>query len=132
MKLSTKALLFAGIPLLAFGLVAFGFFMQGKPDEAWPMISLGVIVAALLGGALLYWIDSWSLKKQSLMHFLLMLVTVLPALIISGWFPLNTPMDWVILIGGFLLGGAILWPTMYFIFGRNKAKATPAVAEPTA
>lgn len=126
MKLRTKALLFAGIPLVAFGAMGFGLYMQDKPETGRQVLAIGIILAAMLGGALLYWIPGWSLKKQSFVHFLLMLVTVLPALILSGWFPLNTPLDWAILIGSFLLAGAILWPTMYAIFGRKQPAAVDA------
>lgn len=123
MKLRTKALLFAGIPLLVFGAMGFGLIMQGDVATGRQVVAIGIIVAAMLGGALLYWREDWSLLKRSAVHFALMVVTVLPALILSGWLPLQTALDWVVLIGGFIAGGAVLWLVMYAIFGRKPVSA---------
>ena len=102
MKLPTKAALRAAIPLaiaLAFGLPP---LLSGQTSTGRSALASGVIIAALVSGSLIYQVEKWSLPKQSLLHFGMMAVTVLPALLLSGWFPLNTTVDHLILLGSFL------------------------------
>lgn len=79
----------------------------------------GLIATAIAAASVIYDIENWSLFKQSLVHFLMMLVTVLPCLIVSGWYVLNTFVDYLRLFGIFLLVGFILWSVFYLIFGKR-------------
>ncbi|MGF2942739.1 DUF3021 family protein [Enterococcus xiangfangensis] len=58
--------------------------------------------------SVLYNIETWSLVKQSLIHFLIMLVTVFPCLVFSNWFPNNTTQDLLKILEIFLVSGIIL------------------------
>ena len=118
MKLPTKAALRAAIPLaiaLAFGLPP---LLSGQTSTGRSVLASGVIIAALVSGSLIYQVEKWSLPKQSLLHFGMMAVTVLPALFLSDWFPLNTAVDHLILLGSFFGSGVILWTVMYFVSTR--------------
>lgn len=121
MPLELRAALLAGIPLLIMISIGVALLAQGRTDEGRSTIAVGVIVAAVSGGATLYWIDRWSFAKQSIVHVLLMCVTVLPALLMSGWFPLETLVDYLILIGVFFGVGAVLWSVMRFVFRKDIA-----------
>ena len=48
------------------------------------MVTIGVTTSVI------YDVESWSLIKQSLIHFLIMLITVYPCLVWSNWFPHKT------------------------------------------
>ena len=65
-----------------------------------------------------YSTKSWSLTKQSVVHFLIMLVTIYPCLVFSGWFPTKSILDLVKIFGFFLIVGIILWTISYILFGR--------------
>jgi NADH:ubiquinone oxidoreductase subunit H len=62
-------------------------------------------------------VSRWPLRVQSAIHFAIMVGTVLPALLLSGWFPLANPTDYLIVLGIFLLVGLILWVVFFLIFG---------------
>ena len=67
---------------------------------------------------MIYQIGSWSLRKQSLIHFGIMVATVLPALLLSGLFPLDTAWGYLAVVGIFLVAGIALWASFYVIFTK--------------
>ncbi len=83
---------------------------------------VGIIVAVVAAATVIYEIDSWSLIKQSIIHFLVMLVTVFPCLLVSGWFTLNKFVDYLLVFGIFLVTGLVMWGISYFIFGKLLSK----------
>ena len=83
---------------------------------------LGIIVTSVAAASVIYEIENWSLLKQSLVHFVIMLVTVFPCLLVSGWFKLNNILDYIKVFGIFLFAGVVLWSIAYFIFGKIFAK----------
>ena len=78
----------------------------------------GLIITIVSATTVIYQIGQWSLAKQSLVHFLFMVVTVLPCLIFSGWFPTRNIIDFLKIIGYFLVTGMILWSFAYLLFGK--------------
>ncbi len=87
-------------------MVTISFFIEDSMQARGTLFA-GLIAAVTIAAIPLYDINSWSLAKRSLAHFLLMLVTVLPLLIFSGWF--TVPMA----IGVFLLFGIAGWTIGY-------------------
>ena len=83
---------------------------------------VGIIIASVAAASVIYEIENWSLFKQSVIHFLIMLVTVLPCLYISGWYKLNNVLDYVKVFGIFLFVGIVFWTISYFIFGKTLTK----------
>lgn len=118
MKPWLKVALIAGIPLVIMTAIGIALLAEGKTSDGRSTIAVGVIVAAVAGAWKIYDIDSWSLRTQSLVHFGIMTVTVLPALLLSGWFPIDTPLGVLAVIGSFLLVGAVVWTVMYLVFTR--------------
>ncbi len=78
----------------------------------------GLIVTIVVVASVIYDVESWSLIKQSLIHFLIMLITVYPCLVWSNWFPHKTIFDLLKIFGLFLLVGIILWTVSYIVFGK--------------
>lgn len=126
MPLLLKATLLTGIPLLIMTAIGLALIAQGKLVDGRSTLAVGVIVAAVAGSSVIYQVDRWSLRKQSLLHFGIMLVTVLPALFLSGWFPLDTARGYIAVIGMFLTAGAVFWAVLYFIFTRLVARKPKA------
>lgn len=102
-------------------MTAISFIMKAQnidPFQVRSTFFAGLISAVVVATKPIYDIEDWSLLKQSLAHFGLMLVTVYPILLVSGWFTLNSPIDYLKVFGMFLLGGIITWTIGYIIFGK--------------
>ncbi|HAY44040.1 MAG TPA: DUF3021 domain-containing protein [Micrococcaceae bacterium] len=110
-------LILAGVPLIILGSIGVMLAVQGDSINARSTFAVGVIIAATNGASVVYQIERWTLRLQSLIHFGIMLCTVLPALYLSGWFVLNGPLDYLLIFGIFLISGAVLWTVFYLIFG---------------
>ena len=78
----------------------------------------GLIITAVAATSVIYDIKSWTLARQSIVHFLIMLVTVYPCLVFSGWFPTKSILDLVKIFSFFLVVGIILWTLSYILFGK--------------
>lgn len=118
MTLRLKAFLLTGIPLLVLGAIALALVLQGKPADGRATATVGVIVAATSGASVIYQLERWSLRRQTGVHFIIMLVTVLPALLLSGWFPLENAWGYLAVVGVFLATGLLLWVVFFLVFTR--------------
>ena len=76
-----KALLAAGIPLVVMTAIGVLLISQGDHANGRSTIAVGVIATAVSGSARVYQVPTWSLRRQSLTHLGIMIVTVLPALL---------------------------------------------------
>lgn len=112
----------AGIPLVVMGAIGTALLVQGDATNARSTFAVGVIIAATSGASVIYKVERWKLLTQSLIHFAIMLCTVLPALYLGGWFTLNAPIDYLSVFGIFLVTGAVLWLVFYLIFGVIQPK----------
>ena len=61
----------------------------------------GLIITAVAATSVIYDVESWSLTRQSVAHFLIMLVTVYPCLVFSGWFQTKSILDLAKIFGLF-------------------------------
>ncbi|WP_396276721.1 DUF3021 family protein [Glutamicibacter creatinolyticus] len=66
-------------------MVTLAFFIEDAAQSKGTLFA-GLIAAATIAAMPIYDIISWPLAKRSLVHFLAMLVTVLPLLLFSAWF----------------------------------------------
>lgn len=78
----------------------------------------GLIITAVAATSVIYDVKSWTLARQSIVHFLIMLVTVYPCLVFSGWFSTKSILDLVKIFSFFLVVGIILWTLSYILFGK--------------
>ncbi len=110
-------LILTGVASLIFGVMGAALLVEGDFSNARSTFATGVIVAATSGSSVIYRVDRWTLLLQSAIHFAIMLCTVLPALFLSGWFALDSPTDYLSVVGLFLATGLTLWLVMFFVFG---------------
>ena len=111
------------IPLIIMTIISIIMKYQGiDPFQVRGTFIVGIIIALVAAASVIYEIENWSLFKQLVIHFLIMLVTVLPCLYISGWYKLNNVLDYVKVFGIFLFVGIVLCTILYFIFGKILTK----------
>ncbi|GMS49807.1 DUF3021 family protein [Enterococcus asini] len=79
---------------------------------------VGIIITLVSAASVIYEIDNLTLTQQSIIHFFVMLITVFPCLIISGWFPFTNIFDFLKVLAIFLVVGVVLWIISFFIFGK--------------
>lgn len=115
MPLPTKAALLTAIPLVVMTAIGVALLAQGKAEDGRSTLAVGVIVAAVAGSSVVYQVERWPLRTQSAIHFAIMLVTVLPALLLSGWFPVDSARGVLAVFGIFLVVGAVIWTVMFLI-----------------
>lgn len=106
MSLFTSALTRGVIPLLLMLLIAVLLRKQKKDSKQ----VRGVICVALIWGiagaaSVLYEITWWSFSTRLIIHFLIMLLSVFPILLVSGWFKVTTLLDVVKVLLIFLVIG---------------------------
>ncbi|QTX06187.1 DUF3021 domain-containing protein [Agromyces archimandritae] len=96
--------------------IAIALQASGDVAQARSTFCVGIIVAATCGASVIYGIERWSLAKQTAVHFAVMVCTVLPALLASGWFPLDDFWGVALVVAVFLGTGAVLW-TLFALIG---------------
>lgn len=118
-----KALIRGVIPFAIMTIIAIIMNFQGIDSfQVRSTFIVGIIVAVVAAATVIYEIENWSITKQSIVHFLVMLVTVFPCLLISGWFELNNFVDYLIVFGIFIAVGVVMWGISYIVFGKLLAK----------
>lgn len=115
MKRALPFLISGGISAAVMILIS---FFISDPAQAKSTAIAGIIVGITLCTIPVYDIDAWSLAKRSLLHFAIMLVTVLPLLLWSGWFP---PL---IAVAVFLAFGLVGWTVGYVTHRIQSRKAS--------
>ncbi|EPR76543.1 hypothetical protein ADILRU_1028 [Leifsonia rubra CMS 76R] len=95
----------AGLPLVIFGVMGIALRVEGDTVTARSTFVAGIIVSALVGTAVIYQVGRWKFSLQTMIHFAIMVCTVLPALFSSGWFTLESPLAYLAVIGIFLAAG---------------------------
>ena len=110
------------IIFLLFTICSFSIvYFNHNPKLAWEIFCAGIISAAIGGAWNIYDINSWSLRKRSLVHFTVMVIFVLPTVLVSGWFPIRSFSDVLLVFAVFAAFGLAFWTIGYFAF-RNKTK----------
>jgi len=110
--LITKALLRGGIPLIIMGGIALLLYFQGKYTDAKGTFIASLIAFFVGAATVMYNIDHWSFAKQSIVHFLIMLVTIYPILLLSGWFTISSILDAFKIFLLFISVGIVIWLVM--------------------
>lgn len=121
--LITKAIIRGVIPFII--MTTLSIIMKYQGTDTYQVKStflVGIIVTSVAAASVIYEIENWSLFKQSVVHFIIMLVTIFPCLLVSGWFKLSGILDYLKVFGMFLFTGIVLWSIAYLIFGKILAK----------
>lgn len=104
-----KALLRGGIPFIIMSGIALLLYFQGKYSDAKGTFVASLIAFFVGAASIIYNIEHWSLTKQSSVHFIIMLLTIYPILLLSGWFTITSVFDVFKIFILFVLVGIILW-----------------------
>ncbi|GAA1408701.1 hypothetical protein AUR04nite_28830 [Glutamicibacter uratoxydans] len=118
MRTPLKIVLAAGIPLLIMSGIGTALLIQGDVYAGRSTLAVGVVIAAVSGAAFIYQVEKWGLLKQTVIHCVLMLVTVLPAFMLAGWYPMRSSIDFLIILGIFAAFGVVLWGSMFLLFTK--------------
>ncbi|WP_027963761.1 DUF3021 family protein [Halalkalibacillus halophilus] len=113
--LITQALLRGGIPLVIMGGIALILYFQGRFYDAKGTFVASLIAFFVGAATVIYNIDHWSFTKQSGVHFLIMLITVYPILLLSGWFEISSILDAFKIFLLFVSVGVVLWIVMFIL-----------------
>ncbi|WP_339242952.1 DUF3021 family protein [Paenibacillus sp. FSL R5-0517] len=108
-----KALLRGGIPFVIMSVIALLLYSQGKFSDAKGTFVASLIALFIGAASVIYNIEHWSLTKQSAVHFMVMVVTIYPILILSGWFTITSVADAFIIFLIFIFVGLILWSALF-------------------
>ncbi|WP_303965390.1 DUF3021 family protein [Sporosarcina ureae] len=108
----TKALLRGGIPFVIMSGIALSLYYQGKYLDAKGTFIASFIAFFVGAATVIYNIDHWSFARKSGVHFLIMLVTVYPILLVSGWFEVTSVWDALKIFLFFILVGLVIWSVM--------------------
>lgn len=100
------------IPFVILMTIAGFLYYDGQMENARGTFTAGIIFTIVGGESVIYDLNHISLLKRSMIHFAVMLVTIYPILLLSGWFSLDTFSDYLIIFGLFLMTGAVLWSIM--------------------
>lgn len=76
-------------------ILAILFYWFDMTNNAKASLFYGFILLFLGMASIIYEIKKWSFKKQIIIHYLIMLITIFPTLLVSGYFPLNSLQDLV-------------------------------------
>lgn len=117
MKLFFFGLIRGGIPFLIMSGIALLLNFQSKSWKAKGTFCSALIILIVGASSIIYDIAQWNLLKQSIIHFLLMLVTIYPVLLFSCWFLVHNFKDGLVVFCYFLFVGLILW-SLFFTLAK--------------
>lgn len=80
----------------------------------------GILGAASAGGSTIFEIDHWSILKQTVIHFLVLSLSMLPIAYFSYWME-HTLLGFAVYFGVFILVYTILWISLFF-YWKGKIK----------
>ena len=115
MKLFLKGLIRGVIPFMFLLIISLGSKLQGSEVNSKIFFYYGVMAFFLGFASVIYQIRQWSFIKQILVHYISMLITVFPTLLLSDFYPLNSFGDVLKIYLLFNKVGIILFLMTYFI-----------------
>ena len=108
-----KSILRGGIPFVIMEVFALALYLQGETLQSKDLFFGGLVLLVLGATTVIYNIDRWSLTKQSAVHFSIMLVTLFPILLLSGWYPVTSLGDRFQVFAIFVSSGLVIWTIMF-------------------
>ncbi|KMY46245.1 hypothetical protein AC622_20330 [Bacillus sp. FJAT-27916] len=128
MQLLLNGLYRGSIPLGILLIISLSYKLQGQSDDSSAYFFYGLIAFFLGLASVIYQIKQWSFLKQIFAHYMAMLITVFPTLLLSGFYPLDSFKDVFDVYLQFNKVGIILFLTIYFIeyviSRRNSSNST--------
>ncbi|OXS53641.1 Protein of unknown function (DUF3021) [Bacillus sp. V-88] len=123
MNLLRKGLIRGLIPFVFFTLIwLLWTLFEGSSAISKQPFLYGLIAFFLGVASVIYEVERWRFIQQIVVHYLVMLVTVFPTLLLSGAYPVDSIRDVARVYFLFNQMGLILFLITYFIFKwRNRA-----------
>lgn len=90
MKLLFKGLIRGTIPFSIMFMMSLWNYFQGSTTDARTFFFNGLIILFLGIASVIYEINRWNFPKQIMIHYITMLLTVFPILLLSGYYPLTS------------------------------------------
>lgn len=115
MKLFLKGLTRGAILFIFMLIVSLWKYFQGSITDVNVLLFNGLIILFLGISSVIYEIKSWSFFKQIIVHYITMLVTVFPTLLLSGYYPLHSSGDALNVFLLFNKVGVTLFVTTFII-----------------
>ncbi|MEY8644793.1 DUF3021 family protein [Staphylococcus arlettae] len=97
------------IPFVVMSFISLILLLQEKNYQAKGTFITSLIILILGLSSFIYEINTLNLKQKTIVHFVLMLVTIYPILLLSGWFKLNVFLDYLKVFGIFISFGVAFW-----------------------
>ncbi|UXH46337.1 DUF3021 domain-containing protein [Rossellomorea vietnamensis] len=123
MNLLKKGLIRGLIPFILFTVTSLIWTQfEGASAISKSLLFYGLIAFFLGVASVIYEVERWRFIQQILVHYLVMLVTVFPTLLLSGAYPVDSIRDVARVYFLFNEMGLILFLSTYFMFKwRNRA-----------
>ena len=115
MKIFLTGLIRGVIPIIFLLIISLWSEFQGSEVNSKIFFYYGLIAFFLGFASVIYQIRQWSFLKQILVHYMAMLITVFPTLLLSDFYPLNSFGDVLKVYLLFNKVGIILFLITYFI-----------------
>ncbi|WP_214823220.1 DUF3021 family protein [Exiguobacterium sp. s28] len=110
---------------LIFGLLAMYQWWTGNMDGVHSMVVYGGMAFFLGLTSVIYEVRQWSFRKQILIHWATMHVTILPLIIFSGFLPVTSLQDALLTYLKFNVSGLILFTLSRILLKiRRQVKAS--------
>ena len=90
MKLFLKGFIRGAIPFIFMLVMSVWELIQGSSSDARTFLINGLIIMFLGIASVIYEINRWNFSKQIIVHYITMLLTVFPILLLSGYYPLSS------------------------------------------
>lgn len=90
MKLFLKGLIRGAIPFSIMFTMSLWNYFQESTTDARTFFFNGLIILFLGIASVIYEINSWNFPKQIMLHYITMLFTVFPILLLSGYYPVTS------------------------------------------
>ena len=121
-----KATLFALIGFIIGALIGIGFLLADRERpglmEALPHILVGGVYGAVaMGSSIVYDIESWSIARATVTHFLACFGLYFLIVITMGWFRLDDPTFWMV-IALMVIAYVLIWLFQYLSYKRTIRK----------
>lgn len=104
------------LPFIIMNVIAIILYYQNKTNDAKGTFIASFIVLTLGIASLIYDIEEWSTLRKTALHFIIMLLTIYPILLVSGWFTLISVKDYFLVFLIFLSFGTVSWLIFFLLF----------------
>ncbi|MBU3232882.1 DUF3021 family protein [Shouchella clausii] len=115
MQLFFKGLIRGLVPFVILLIISIWNMLHGSAATAKTFLFYSLVIFFLGLASVIYQIKQWSFIKQIIVHYMAMLITVFPVLLLYGSYPLNSFMDVLKVYFHFNEVGLILFISSFLI-----------------